>query len=224
MPRAVRARSRGPVTTWVRLAAAAGALLLALVGSRRSAATVTRPSPAAERGRVPEDFPSALVAFARADVGRVRETSPNRSPEIDRMLAATGQAPGQNWCAAALSSWIRDASTDTGIAPPGNSAGARALVDQLRHGGFVKWMPAPDLPADFIPPVGAIGLWDRSTEPGGWQAHVGVATGEGRGPRRWASIEGNGPPTGDRVAEITRSLDDPRLLGFAVWRVREVIA
>ena len=176
------------------------------------------PPPPPRGGTVPPEFVEALVTYALADVDRVVETSPNRGPEIDRMLEYTGQAPGQNWCAAALSSWIRDASVESGIAAPARSAGARALVDQLRAAGVVDWIPKASMPVGFIAPRGAIGLWDRSTRPGGWEAHVGVSEGRHADGPTWRSIEGNGPPSGDRVTWTLRTSDDPRLLGVAVWR------
>jgi hypothetical protein len=164
-------------------------------------------------------FGSALVARARADLGRVVELSPNSGPVVDVYLANVGGSPGSNWCAAAVWTWTRDAAQASGaprvlevVRPTG---GAKDYASGPKRAGW--WLDASAVSSPDQVPPGSVSIWDRSDPPGsGWQGHIGVVE-AWRGPGTWDSIEGNSGPAGDRVARMARTLSDPRLLGFVVW-------
>lgn len=146
----------------------------------------------------------ALVAHARADLGVHEEGGHNRGRRVEEYLREVGVEAGSDWCAAALTTWLRAAAAETKIAAPvTGTAGAKAFIPQFQAVG--RWIPKADLPGRVRP--GTVLVWDR----GGWKGHVGVVA-EVQG--EWVTtIEGNAGPTSDAVVEQRRSLSEPRLLG-----------
>jgi hypothetical protein len=161
-------------------------------------------------------FREALVALALADVDRIVESGgKNRGPEIDAALAEVGQAPGQNWCAALLSRWVRRAFQIAGVSPKfAGTAGAKATGYAAAAAG--ELVKAPDMNPENCPP-GTIVFWDRSPgEPfSSWEGHIGVLI-RWTSPASFVSAEANSGAQADRVALMPRRKDDPRLIGGAV--------
>ncbi len=160
------------------------------------------------------DFAAAVLAAAQRDVfdeatgAGVRETSPNSGPRVDEMLRAVHVEPPANWCAAAVTSWLRAAELATGLPSPiAGSAGAKALMAQLQAKS--RWWPKHELAGRSIAP-GMIVVWHRG-DPGAWTGHIGVV--ERVHPDHLETIEGNSGPKADRVARMKRSLGDALLLG-----------
>lgn len=190
------------------LTAAAAAAALVLLWPRRARA----------RGR----FGEQLVAAALADLGVAEDLGKNDGRRIREYFAGSRVRPPANWCAAATSTWIREAARVLGVAPPiPGSLQARQLRDQIREaarqpGSSARWHEAEELRRDpaLLRP-GMVVVWDRS-DPGrpetSWQGHVGIVVGHPDG-RTFATVEGNSGDQGDRVARMSRSLADPRLLG-----------
>jgi hypothetical protein len=175
---------------------------------------------AAMDGAVPKTLPpappaglaAAFLARARADLAAgVRETAPNWGDRIRVMLAAVGVGEPANWCAAAVTTWLREAARELGVDPPiRGSAGAKALMTQLQQAG--RWVSADELRRDpsLLKP-GMVAVWHRGA-PGAWTGHT-AAVASAAVAMRFASLDGNGGPAGDRVTETPRDLRDPLFLG-----------
>lgn len=159
--------------------------------------------------------PTLLVLkSAIADLG-VRESSPNSGPVVDEYLLAVGISPPANWCAAAVSAWIRKGYAARGKASPVRlSAQAKAFISEFER--LKRWVPRAELRASIaasIPP-GSVVIWSRG-DPASWTGHIGIF--ERSNPDgSFGTIEGNSGPSGDRVARMIRRFDDPRLLGIGV--------
>ena len=169
-------------------------------------------------------FGAELVARALEDLERVVETAHNSGPIVDRYLADVGANPGDNWCAAASSAWIRDAAERSGdariLGVVQLTGGAKATADgPKRAGWYVPASELPRAPAELhaLVPPGSVSIWDRSQPAGSsWPGHIGVLE-KWTGPAEYQSIEGNSGPAGDRVARMVRTVEDPRLEGFVIW-------
>lgn len=163
----------------------------------------------------------AIVRAARADLN-VREVTKNDGPRIREYFAESGINPPANWCAASTTTWVREAAAALGLAPPiAGSMQAKKIGDQLRElsasgAAGARWFTAEDIRRDpsLLLPGDAV-IWDRS-DPAkpetSWYGHVGVVASPASA-RSFTTIEGNSGQLGDRVAEMTRSVDDPRLIG-----------
>jgi hypothetical protein len=204
---------------------AIGASLAVWAYSRSSKGTTTSPtSPSPTSPTSPwRVFVSRILEIAAADVARPTvESGPNRSPEIDAMLAQVGQAPGQNWCAA----WVIDVILRAAIGLVldlswlAKSASAKAVGSSFAGGRAVgaKLVLARDATPENVPP-GSVAYWDRS-DPSrpetSWWGHIGFVR-EWLDAGRFASLEGNSGADGRRCALMTRLKADPRLIGFGVW-------
>lgn len=156
----------------------------------------------------------AVLEEAKRDLARgVSETSTNSGPIVDEYLRAVGIAPPANWCAAAVTAWIRRAYKRLGYeAPVKGSAQAKAFIGQFEK--ISQWVPKDQLSkfAGAIPP-GSIVIWSRG-DPNSWTGHIGVF--EKQIGNELHTIDGNSGPKGDRVARMQRKMDDPRLLGIGV--------
>jgi hypothetical protein len=196
-----------------------GELAAALAGASVLALVLLWPRRARARGRFGEE----LVAAALADLRRgVREDlGPNDGRRIREYFAGSRIQPPANWCAAATSTWIREAARAVGVAPPvSGSLQAKELREQIREaarrpGSTARWFEVEELRrSPALLRAGLIVVWDRSDPDRpetAWLGHVGVCVRSAAG-RSFEAVEGNSGP-GDRVARMTRSVDDPRLLG-----------
>lgn len=154
---------------------------------------------------------AVLDAARRALRNEVRETSANTGPVVDEYLRAVGIDPPANWCAAAVSAWIREGFASIGRESPLKlSAQAKAFIPAFERLG--KWIPKEQLKG-WIPP-GSVIVWTRG-DPKSWTGHIGIVE-EVQGPTIH-TIEGNSGAKGDRVARMERKFDDPRLLGVGVF-------
>jgi hypothetical protein len=194
---------------------------LAAIAWGLSARASSSPTASSRRGA----FRDELVKRAREDIGRVIETSRNDGPIVRQYLANVGAGPGENWCAAAVWTWIRDAALRSGskrvleIIPA--TGMAKALADGPKRVGWWKPVRGEGVVPLMRPPEGSLAIWDRSDPPGSsWQGHVGVIESwvdDQLGAQWFRSLEGNSGVTGDRVTRMERPLIDPRLLGFVVF-------
>lgn len=146
----------------------------------------------------------ALVEAARADLGVHEEGGHNLGPRIAEYLRTVGLRPPNDWCAAAVTTWLRRAAAQAGAPPPvRGSAVAKAFIAQFKEAH--RWVPASKLPESVQP--GMILVWDR----GGWQGHVGVVE-EVHGDNL-ITIEPNAGPQSDAVVRVPRKLSEAKLLG-----------
>jgi CHAP domain-containing protein len=154
-------------------------------------------------------FASELVRAATADLG-VREEGADDGPRVRAYLAAVGVDAPADWCAAAVSAWLRAAAGAALVpVPVAGSAGAKRLGEQVRGAPGATWWDGAQLRAEPSRlQRGDVVVWDR----GGWRGHVGVVVEAPRG-GLFRTIEGNSGPMGDRVARMRRSLADVRLVG-----------
>ncbi len=155
---------------------------------------------------------AVLRAGQRALAQGVAETATNTGPKVDAYLKAVGIAPPANWCAAAVTAWIQEGCREIGRDSPMNGgAQAKGFIPQFERMG--KWVPKDRIKSAAIMP-GSVVIWSRG-DPKSWTGHIGIIE-ETRGNVLF-TIEGNSGPKGDRVARMTRKLDDERLLGVGVW-------
>ena len=158
----------------------------------------------------------AALAAAREDLARgVHETPgrPNDGPLIRTLyLNPLGVAPGSNWCAAAVSSWIRRAAKAIGVAMPvAGSAGAKALAAQFQQQG--RFIPANKVTPDMLVP-GVVVFFNRGA-PGSWEGHACIIT-ERAIAGTYASIDGNSGANSSEVARMVRRVDDPSFYGIGL--------
>lgn len=176
------------------------------------------------RDRGPSALGEAVVAAAVDSLAAgVAEVPPgsNSGPIVEAWLRAVGVSGPASWCAAGVTAWLRAAAEAIGVScPVAGSAGARALGAQFRAAGRwaggwqarAPWASPRCVPVLHLYP-GQVVVWMRG-EPAGWQGHVGIL--ERFEGSALHTIEANSGPSGDRVARMVRSLDDPRLLGFGL--------
>ena len=170
------------------------------------------------------DFGAMVLTIAREDLAAsVRETGGhNDGIDLRRLyFDPIHLAPGSNWCAAALRSWMVRAAERLGIAMPiDGSAGAQATMAQFKAAGL--WITAATARAhpDLIV-AGMVPVWDRASAAEPWAGHIGVTSGPVAVVGRvFPTVEGNSGPAADRViAWSVRLLDDPKLFGFGRFAV-----
>jgi hypothetical protein len=156
-----------------------------------------------------------MLARAQRDVGLREEGANNHGARVEQYQATVGIAPGSDYCAAAVCTWLTEASKATGIPRPiALSAAAKGLEANLRDVKPTRWTDKAKLAGKIAP--GWIVVWDRShAEP--WQGHVGLVETVSPDGRTFGTIEANitmpeTAPTGG-VARRTHTLDEPLLRG-----------
>lgn len=152
---------------------------------------------------------AATLARARMDVGK---TESNARARVLGMLGRYGIGEIDNWCAAAVGTWMHEAADRLGEkAPIAGSAGALATGAQLA--AAKAWIDASAMRAHpgLLAP-GMIVVWRRGPPQDG-RGHVGVVSSRARR-GRFTSVEGNAGPTGGAVVEGTHDLSSDNLVGF----------
>lgn len=148
-------------------------------------------------------FGLTALARAQADVGVTEDLGHNDGKRIREYFAPFGMKPPQDWCAAALSSWIKGG-------PVQGSVGAKAIMGQFIQAN--KWVPKANLTSkDLVP--GNIVVWHRgpTNSPKG---HIGIIESSNGG--NLTTIEANSGPRSDSVARMTRPVNDSNLLGVGI--------
>ncbi len=151
-----------------------------------------------------------LLAQAKGDLGTSEASTPAR---VAAMLAPFGAPPTADWCAAAVSTWLRQAAAALGRPDPvAGSAGAQALMRQFQGAGL--WRSASELSADpGRVRIGMVPVWRRGPV-GSWQGHTGVvASVQGSA---FTSVEGNAQ--GQAVHVNAHNLADASLFGMGHLR------
>jgi len=161
----------------------------------------------------PRSFAESVLEGATADLD-VRETGYNTGPRVDQMLRNLGLSPGQPWCAAAVTTWIREAAERTGMeAPIAGSALAQEVGRQLQQAG--RWFDVGELgdARETLRP-GMVVVWYRGPREEG-KGHIGLVE-RVIDEQRFETIEGNSGDLGDGVWRRQRETTNPLLLG-AGW-------
>jgi hypothetical protein len=148
----------------------------------------------------------------------IRETAPNWGPDVQRYLGNVGIDFPAAWCAAAVHSWIKKASQQTGIEIPIQpTGGAQETAFRLKE--IDRWIERADASPDIIRP-GMVPVWNRGTPEEPWRGHIGLVEYMGSDGDTIHTVEGNmqipQDPGTEGVARIERSLSEPRLMGFGV--------
>lgn len=189
--------------------------LVPWLGSGWHASTPPAPAPTPPAPPVAGPFGNAVLSVAAEDLNAgIREHGHNAGPEIEELyLKPLGLPTGSNYCASAVTSWIRRAAARRGVPMPvPGSGGAKALGDQFKAIG--QWKAAPLRPEDLEP--GDVLVWDRSnpkdptTE---WHGHTAIADAVGTETVWTVEANADRPPPCDAVCMVARPIKDPLLLG-----------
>lgn len=171
---------------------------------------------------VPVEKPTlvqAVLARARRDLGVREDLGHNDGVRIREMMKPFGVLPGSNWCAVALSAWLRDGAADAGVVPPiAGSAGAQAIMAQFK--AAKRWLSASEARKNprLVRP-GMVPVWDRATlgkPETSWFGHIGLTITGAEDDGNFRAIEGNSGANGAHVETMARHLGDARLFGFGL--------
>lgn len=155
------------------------------------------------------DLSRKVAEVAARDVG-VRETPPgsNDGPRIRSYLLTVGLSPGQPYCAAAVSYWVRQAASEMGTKSLLLKSGsAMGLLRRNPHLAFSPPLTAFDIPCIVV------------EDHGEGKGHVYIAVGVDEATGEIQSIEANTNPAGSRDgggvwALNKRRTGDPKIAGF----------
>ena len=174
----------------------------------------TTPSKSDEVAKQPEfsytasSFGLSVLQRAKSDLSnQVKEDlGANDGKRIREYFKNLNSSSGQPWCAAAVSTWMKEA----GGGPVPGALGALNIGRQFKSAG--KWVDKKDIKPEHLSP-GNIVVWTRpSGGPGA--GHIGVISSSSGS--SFTSIEGNSGPQGDRVYENSHSINDGKLVGIGI--------
>lgn len=152
-------------------------------------------------------FGSAVLSAAKADLGVREDLGRNDGKRIREYFKNFGMSGGQDWCAAAVSTWMKEA----GGGPIKGGVGARNVGEQFKQAGL--WVSRDQItPKDMTP--GNIVVWARGG-PDSWKGHIGVIS-SFDGKSGFISIEANSGPRSDAVVTNSHSIKDSNLLGVGI--------
>jgi hypothetical protein len=159
------------------------------------------------------EFSTALVATARKYRNARESAGPNTDNGgfIDQCLAAIGGHPGQSWCAAAVSAFVKETAEQMGI-----KVNFHPSLSALR-----MLSKNPDLVVTD-PQPGDIVIWDHTVDPAKPAGHVGILTDVVRVDGQVAGMEaiaGNTSPDGKSregtgVFEHAVDYPNPKIAGY----------
>ena len=175
---------------------------------RRTQKTTTdRSSTEFQSSKSSGSFGAKVLANARADLGFKENLGKNDGTRIREYFKYFNAKSGQEWCAAAISAWMKEA----GGGPIAGSLGARQIGSQFQSAG--KWVSKKDLTSDDLAP-GNIAVFSRG-ESGSGLGHVGVISSSNKN-GNFTSIEGNSGPKGDSGVTNSHSIHSDNLLGVGI--------
>jgi len=152
-------------------------------------------------------FGSQVLANAKADLGVREDLGKNDGKRIREYFKYFNMGGGQDWCAAAVSAWMREA----GGGPIPGAVGARNIAGQFAQIG--KWVSKDKITPQAMTP-GNIVVWSRGG-PDSWKGHIGVLESfDGR--NGFTSIEANSGPRSDAVVSNSHTINDSNFLGVGI--------
>lgn len=152
-------------------------------------------------------FGKNVLAKAIADLGVREDLGKNDGKRIREYFKYFDMDGGQDWCAAAVSAWMKEA----GGGPIAGAVGARNVGKQFAQAG--KWVSRENITSKDMSP-GNIVVWSRGG-PDSWKGHIGVIdTFDGR--NSFTSIEGNSGSKSDSVVRNSHTVSDSNLLGIGI--------
>jgi hypothetical protein len=154
--------------------------------------------------KIQSSIAGSVLSVAQADLGVHEDLGHNDGKRIRQYFKMFGTTAGKEWCAAAVSFWLKEA----GFSAVSGSMGARNLGDQFKEAGL--WAPKGKVtPDDLVP--GNIAVWSRG---GSGKGHVGVISSSSGD--SFSSIEANSGPNSDSVVINKHSIGDGNLLGIGL--------
>src|ERR1035437_801637 len=159
-----------------------------------------------ERAGKPGSFGQGVLSAAKADLGVKEDLGKNDGKRIREYFKLFNMEPGQDWCAVAVSTWMREA----GGGPIAGGAGARNIGTQFAQANL--WVPRKKITKEVMLP-GNIAVWSRGG-PGSWKGHIGVISSSNG--NSFTSIEANSDRKSDSVVENSHSINDTNLLGIGI--------
>jgi len=162
----------------------------------------------------PSSYGLAVLHNAQADIGVSEDLGKNDGQRIREYFKHFGMGAKQDWCAAAVSSWMLEA----GSSPIKGAVGAREVGNQFAQANL--WIPKNKIePKHLIP--GNIAVWSRGPQ-GSGLGHIGVI--ESSNGNNFTSIEGNSGPKSNAVVRNSHSIKDANLLGIGMLTLESKIA
>lgn len=162
----------------------------------------------------PSSFGLAVLHNAQADIGVTEDLGKNDGKRIREYFKYFNMGASQDWCAAAVSAWMKEA----GGGPIAGSVGARQVGSQFANANL--WVPKGKIqPKHLIP--GNIAVWARGPS-GSGLGHIGVI--ESSDGKNFTSIEGNSGTRSNAVVRNTHSINDANLLGIGMLTLESKIA
>lgn len=167
-----------------------------------------------------DEVAKALIEAARKDLG-VKETSMNWGPRIEQMLRNVGDVTPQEWCSAAVSTWIMGAfKALNSPSPIKGSDTPNLLVRQFQDIGNAQklgWVSGDEIRLDnrVLQPGMVIFYQARSRR--GSANHVGLVE-QRLDDTFYGIIDGNSGPNEDMVARTKKRYDSPTILGAGYFR------
>lgn len=157
----------------------------------------------------------ALIAAARKDLG-VKETSMNWGPRIEQMLRNVGLVTPQEWCSAAVSTWVMAAFRNLNKASPlKGSDTPNLLVAQFKSPSNalkMGWIDGDEIRRDNrVLQPGMIIFYQARTQRGSAN-HVGLVE-QRIDEAHYGIIDGNSGAGEDMVARTKKRYDSPTILG-----------
>lgn len=167
-----------------------------------------------------DEVAAALIEAARKDLG-VKETSMNWGPRIEQMLRNVGDVTPQEWCAAAVSTWVMSAFRKLNkTLPLKGSDTPNLLVAQfqdLANASRMGWVPGDEIRLDGrVLQPGMIVFYQARTRRGSAN-HVGIVE-QRIDDTHYGIIDGNSGPNEDMVARTKKRYDSPTILGAGYFR------
>lgn len=153
-------------------------------------------------------FGQKVLSNAQSDLGVREDLGHNDGKRIREYFKPFGMNAGQDWCAAAVATWMREA----GGGPIPGAVGARNIAGQFAN--VNRWVPKDKInqvPSSLTP--GNIAIWSRGPS-GSNKGHIGVI--ESFNGNGFVSIEANSGPKSDSVVRNSHSINDTNLLGIGI--------
>lgn len=151
-------------------------------------------------------FGLSVLQRALADVGVTEDLGKNDGRRIREYFSTFNTSSGQNWCAAAVSTWMNEA----GGGPIPGSLGAKEIARQFEN--IRKWIPREKLKAYHLSP-GNIAVWHRGDSKS-WTGHIGVINSSNG--ESFTSVEANSGPQSNAVVINPHNIRDNNLLGVGI--------
>ena len=161
-----------------------------------------------ESVKTPSPLGLAALQKAKSDLssGVYEDLGRNDGKRIREYFKNFNTSSGQEWCAAAVSTWMKEG----GVSFIPGSLGALMVGEQFRQAK--RWVNKEKIKPEHLAP-GNIAVW-RAPKRGAGAGHIGIISSSNG--YDFTSIEGNSGPKGDRVYENSHNAKDSNLVGIGL--------